>query len=110
MNETIKPNQPETIYDHEWHEFNEGRVTIDKAGNQFISITIESANTKKWPILYRALIGEKDALAIANHFNLIPKQLKLGNANEYINGEIVEVAANYDFQIGGFMTEDRNDD
>ena len=57
---------------HEWHEFNEGRVKTDAANNEFISLTIESANTKKWPIIYRALIGESDAIAIAKHFKLIP--------------------------------------
>ncbi len=64
--------------------------------------------------------NKSDAIAIANHFNLIPEinprlkesiaQYERGEAKECLNGELVELVTNDDFKIGGFMTAERNDD
>lgn len=79
------------ILKHKWHDFNEGRVVSDRADNDFIALTIKSANPKKWPILYFALISENDAVAMAKHFGY---ELVKKPAKEYMSGELIETAAN----------------
>ena len=131
INETIKPNQSESIHDHEWSDpgttakFEEGRIVIH--ANYGAS---------------DAHIYLRDAEIIAKHFDLIPDTKKLAQMlwdspidttqsqslkikhgdgrrlnQEYLNGElVVNIDTGPDLEIGGagglgkfngFMSEDR---
>lgn len=111
----IKPGQSDSIYDHEWLD---RRVTSSSCDKDHISINVVSVNRELRPIIYSATFNKSDAIAIANHFNLIPEKVQFSQksltafykkSSEYMNGELVEVVTNDDFKIGGFMTAERND-
>ena len=96
----ITPNQIETIHDHRWYENHISAAYQTDPEYLTLAIGLE----------IELDLNKSDAIAIANHFNLLPKPIQLGNVREYLNGELVETVTNDDFKIGGFMTEDRNDD
>lgn len=100
----IKPGQIESIHDHEWADVD---ITVLGAASHVIEITANIGNNTV------LTIDKSDAIAIANHFNLLPKpiqnddcildhldaaaiasqydRIKLGRSNEYINGELVDI-------------------
>ena len=66
----IKPNQSKTIADHEWHD---GAITFNSACSNIIDLEFQTFNSHSYQSVS---FNKSDALAIANHFNLLPKPIE----------------------------------